>query len=504
MKRNVVFILMMSFYQIVLAQEWAIQIEANGSWINYCDLISVDNGESILGIGNTQSMDGFVAKVNKLGEIIHPTGMGLQYHTAVQLDNGNYMVFGICDDSLCDENFQKYIRVDVFDDHLESLHSKMYNVDDEIFDYFYCPYYGQVMQAIVTKSGSVVLASRPAYYMEKGHYTSVIRFYEFDESGEIIRMVDNPPNEYYTSSIKEITYAPHSDNFMVFVDGGWFGNAGGVSGIFVVDTSLHVVAKQSLFHLGGQENVDDNACEGHWFDDNHFIIDVEKHLSSSFTFHTLYNVDSALNVYASLRLPPYDSCAWAPKGTSTAYIDDSTIFAFSYCSAEMWSLDMIQTNVFLVDKHLNLLGRKTIREENKLCFCGSPASFNDGGCAILVISRNSQYYQGEPFIYTNLLKFRREDIEITWDVVNETEAKSTSVAYPNPTANSINIPIDETLSNEARIQIFDAKGMKCLDSKVGNTGNLLTLNIHNLEAGLYVYKVVSKNRELTKGKFIKK
>ena len=506
LKQIIVFIITLCICKTMFAQEWAIHMETNNSWINFCDLISVDNGESVLGIGNAQGVDGYVAKVNKNGEyidqVIHPSGMILQYHSSVQLNNGNYMVFGICDDSLCDYNFQKYLRIEVFNDQLETIHSKIYNVDDEVFDYFYCPHHGQVLKAIVTKSGTVVLASRPAYFKENGYYTS-IRFYEFDESGEIIRIVDNPPNECYLSSIKEITYAPHSDNFMIFIDGGWFGNASGVSGIFVVDTSLHVVARQSLFHLGGQENVEDNACEGNWFDDNHLILDVEKYVGSSFTYHTLYNVDSALNIYANLRLPPYDSCTWVPYGTSTAYINDSTIFAFSYCSSEMWSFDMTQVNVILVDKHLNLLGRKTIREEDKLYYCGSPASFNDGGCAILVTSKNGQYYQGEPFIYANLLKFRREDIEITWDVVNETEAKPMGVAYPNPTTSSINIPINETLSNNARIQIFDAKGMKCLDSEIGNSGNLITLDIHNLDAGLYVYKVVSENREVARGKFVK-
>ena len=101
------------------------------------------------------------------------------------------------------------------------------------------------------------------------------------------------------------------------------------------------------------------------------------------------------------------------------------------------------------------------------------------------------------------MKFRREDIEITWDVVNETESKPTCHAYPNPTTSSINIPINETLSNDARIQIFDAKGMKCLDSEVGNTGDLITLDTHNLDAGLYVYKIVSGKREVTSGKFVK-
>ena len=210
-----------------------------------------------------------------------------------------------------------------------------------------------------------------------------------------------------------------------------------------------------------------------------------------------------MNVTATLPLPPYDSCTWVPLGTNTAYANDSTIFAVSYCSETMFSEVVYQTNIMLVDKHLNLLGRKVLKEQDVLKLVSPPAAFNDGGCLVMVYSYNGSQYPGEPFATYELMKFRREDIEITWDVVNETEAKPMGIAYPNPTASSINIPFNETISYNARIQIFDAKGMKCLDGEVGNTGNLITLDIHNLDAGLYVYKVVSGKREMASGKFIK-
>ena len=101
------------------------------------------------------------------------------------------------------------------------------------------------------------------------------------------------------------------------------------------------------------------------------------------------------------------------------------------------------------------------------------------------------------------MKFRREDIEITWDVVNEKYSKSCSSVYPNPSQGIINIAVEDTFDEDARIQIYDARGVKCLDGMIGKTGNLITLNIHNLNAGLYVYKVVFGNCELTSGKFIK-
>ena len=101
------------------------------------------------------------------------------------------------------------------------------------------------------------------------------------------------------------------------------------------------------------------------------------------------------------------------------------------------------------------------------------------------------------------MKFRREDIEITWDVVDEKPSKPSGSVYPNPSKGIINIAVEDTFEKEARIQIYDTKGVKCLDSMVGATGSLITLNIHNLDAGMYVYKVVSGNSELASGKFIK-
>ena len=127
-----------------------------------------------------------------------------------------------------------------------------------------------------------------------------------------------------------------------------------------------------------------------------------------------------------LPLPPYDSCTWVPWGTNTAYANDSTIFAVSYCSETMSSRVAYQTNIILVDKHLNLLGRKVIKEDNVLKQVSSPAAFNDGGCLVMVYSYNGSQYSGEPFARYELMKFRREDIEITWDVVEEKPSKSNS------------------------------------------------------------------------------
>ncbi|MBR4560617.1 MAG: T9SS type A sorting domain-containing protein [Bacteroidales bacterium] len=508
MKKLAILFLLMIPFRCIIAQEWNLHLEeiSRGS---IQDLVSVDDGEFALGIG-TINYDGYVVKIAKDGEYIyrriHLPGMKLVYYSAIELNSGNYMAFGICDDSL-NSDLQRYLKVDVFNDQLEDISSRIYCVDDDIFDGFVNPI-GSIMKSIFTRRGTSLLA---VSLIENSRYGQAsIRFYEFDNEGDIINIVDNPPDIAYGSNVEEICYEPYSDNLMVAVGGGNFPPNSGIPGIYVVDEELNIIAKQDFIHIQGGvspniDNISEITCEGKWLDNQYLLFDTEKYLHQreSFTYHTLYMLDSALNIHAELNLPPYDSCTSAPSGTNTAYINDSTIFAFTYCNNQMWSFNAFQTNVILVDNHLNLLGRKVIREDDVLYNPGPPLAFSDGGCLVPIYSQNGTYYQGNPFFKAELLKFRREDIEITWDVVNETETKPMGIAYPNPTTNTINIPIDETLSNEARIQIFDAKGTKCLDSEVGSTGNLITLDVHNLDAGLYVYKIVSGKRELASGKFVK-
>ena len=493
----------------LMGQEWSVRLdEESEGWL--LDLIQIDEGENVVGIGRHNTAvsnyyDGLVIKANKDGnivsQVIHLPGKTLEYYSAVQLPNGNLMAIGICDDSLCDYHYQKYIRLDVFDEQLDTVLSRTYCVDDDVFDNFSYPHEGQVMKSIVSPSGTVILATRLSYLNETWNfYASALRIYELDETGLILKMNDTP--RLQIGSINEITYIPNTENLMILLDGGVFGYNSGVVGWYIVDPELNVIDRQMMTYLNDAE-LDDVACDGHWIDEQYIIIDGEQYEGSHFTYHTLFKIDTSMNVTATLQLPPYDSCTWVPMGTNTAYANDSTIFVVSYCRETMFSDIVCQTNILLVDKDLNLLGRKVLKKDNVLKFVRPPAAFNDEACLVMVYSRNGNQYTGEPFACYELMKFRREDIEITWDVVNETEAKLMGIAYPNPTTSTINIPIDETLSNEARIQIFDAKGMKCLDSEVGNTGNLITLDVHNLDAGLYVYKIVSGKRELASGKFVK-
>ena len=489
------------------AQEWAVSVDQTEM---AKEMIAVDDGEHILYVGSAPDRDGFLLKVDKEGNYItrqvHLPGMALRYYSAIELDNGNYMAFGICDDSLADPHYQRYMQVDVFDNQLESVASRTYDMKDDVTDLFSFPEDRSPMKSIITKKGTVLLAAAPGkeYSNNYGYYyQSVLRFFEFNEEGNLLRIVDNPTSTVRLSDIKTITYAPNSDNLMVYVGDGIFGNASGFPGMMVADTAYNIVAKQPLWNLDGLE-CSDISCDGHWIDGQYMILDVEQYKGQSFTFHTLYKIDSARNVYGQHYLEPIDSCSLVPRERNTAYVNDSTIFAFSEFSEFLYNVvDYQQLNIALFDKHLNLLGRKVIKTDNTRYFPCVPAVFNDGGCLVLVRIMTGEHYQGVPYTDYELMKFRREDIEITWDVVQENETETHPSPYPNPTNGILNIPINNTEHNELRLQIFDMKGVKCFDCATTRQGDLITVDTQNLDAGMYVYRVLSGGKEVGNGRFVR-
>ena len=121
----------------------------------------------------------------------------------------------------------------------------------------------------------------------------------------------------------------------------------------------------------------------------------------------------------------------------------------------------------------------------------------------MVRIRTEENYQGEPFTDYELMKFRREDIEITWDVVQENKTETHLAPYPNPTKSILNIPINHAEHNELRLQIFDMKGVKCFDCAITKQGDLITVDTQNLDAGMYVYRISSGSKEIAGGKFVK-
>ena len=73
--------------------------------------------------------------------------------------------------------------------------------------------------------------------------------------------------------------------------------------------------------------------------------------------------------------------------------------------------------------------------------------------------------------------------------------------YPNPAKNNINFSFNENLKlNFIALIIYDISGKMVYQSDI-NTSNL-TVDLMNLESGMYAYEIVSSEQKMTNGKFI--
>jgi hypothetical protein len=103
------------------------------------------------------------------------------------------------------------------------------------------------------------------------------------------------------------------------------------------------------------------------------------------------------------------------------------------------------------------------------------------------------------------MKLTREEMNPIPTAIKELPlAEMQGKAYPNPARDELNIDISGLASLEGcRISITDGLGRPCLDRFIRGEGNVLTLGVSGLKAGVYFYRVYNAEKELLNGKWIK-
>ena len=109
------------------------------------------------------------------------------------------------------------------------------------------------------------------------------------------------------------------------------------------------------------------------------------------------------------------------------------------------------------------------------------------------------------YTYGKPIKMRREDFNpIPCSVKKVPQEAIKASAYPNPAKDELNIDISDVHNLEGcRISITDALGRPCVDRFIRGEGNVLTVGVSGLKAGVYTYRVYNAEQELAGGKFVK-
>ena len=505
------------------SQSWVLTVDESANDKTFNDCISVDEGKSMLGIGYSWNNNpirerkykkGLLYKVDSDGNYLcqerQIEGMDLAYYCGAQLTNGNYMVFGACDDSLYfnEDNYERYLCMDLYDGNLNLIDEKLYRVDtDSCMGFHDVGMYSGRLSCVANGKGHVVLLAHLAYLKEQQYGTDIynhFRVYDFDESGDTIRTAMQPMiNGVWnnSSSTKRILFLPSSNSYR------FFSRKASRCYSWDMDSLLNIkIGKRIGRILPNSEAESIVNVDSHLYENDQVMLSFQRHFGTGdevLYYFSMYRVDSLVNVYATIDLPPLDSASYSPDITNMAYSNDSTIFFVSDSGADWLSLDYEQCNIALVDKDLNLLGRKVFKKDEYVSYPLPPVPIGDNGFFFVMRQYTGCNFPGQSSSVLTIRPIYRDDFEITLSVQNN-ESNSSSDAYPNPTTEKLNIPVRNTTTiNEARIQIFDLKGVKYVDRSINKNGNLITIDTQNLEAGIYVYQVVMNDTILTKGKFIK-
>ena len=96
------------------------------------------------------------------------------------------------------------------------------------------------------------------------------------------------------------------------------------------------------------------------------------------------------------------------------------------------------------------------------------------------------------------------NVNATSEPLNVLENSNSSIGsiYPNPVKDFLNIPV-EVMSDQTEIFIYDVTGKKVKSEKMSKGKYTYTLNLNQLNNGLYIVSIVNENGLVVNKKFFK-
>ena len=475
------------------AQQWEYNYSNGESYIAYVNGILDAEGNGIM-VGGCRPVypdcHPIVMRVESDGthsEREYEGFDGLILTDVVQLPNGNYFAAGVAS--------EEAVVVMVLDASLDIVTDKRYEKTEAALSL----HGGRLL---LDEDGTVVMTGGARYPAIFGSYFTRPYLYRFDEKADTLRcryvMAEMPNPEYYLHQFEchQILKNPQNDGLIIMGVG-----RNGLPSLICYDYDFNYIdniwMENDHMLLSSQYS---SCC---WLSDDDLLV-----------FGTLRPYDAQsrtiglLDVKLSGGVPRLDTIRIEPalpfrtasgKYNSATFVNDTTIYG-SYRSSESLGGPYFPS-VCLFDKDMEVLGNKVFLDE---VYTNQPSHFilpqNDGGCIIVTFfTLSNQKSQGK------LIKMNREDFNpIPCSVEEVSQETIKALAYPNPAKDELNIDISGLPEhNEHRIQIIDALGHICMDRIIRGEGNVLSLGVSGLKAGVYVYRVYDADGVLIEGKFVK-
>lgn len=498
MRKAVLLLLLAAWTFPVMAQQWEAILS---------DTVSISSG--FINEDNTMELVGYSGNYGAYFRVFGdghyetttfpaPEGKKLVLQTLTPLDNGGYFVSGRI--QYPNDSYLGDQKIMILDRNLNVTSDQTIEVIEGFIGFNWNS------AAVIDDDGTIVLlvSARRESPSIPGSYEFRGVLFRFSQSGECLNcryLVADPPDPIcYIQSIKypELLNDPFDNQIIAVCEG-----RGGVQSLLYFDYDFNLandyfIDDISLPELTSGKYVTEPHV-GYWYNANEMLLaatqkDPEHYVNHPHLLVGKMNREGEIIEKAEINKP--DTLFYAFGGT--AYANDSTVYVATRCHTESW-LDPLYPCMYLVSTGLEVLGKVELWDELDY-FPQAIFPTNDGGC-VYCIKGDSWYV--EPTV--KIIRFSREDFNpIPCSVEEVPQEAIKAMAYPNPAKDALNIDISDVHNLEGcRISITDALGRPCVDRFVRGEGNVLTVGVSGLKAGVYTYRVYNAEQELAGGKFVK-
>lgn len=404
------------------------------------------------------------------------------------LDNGNYLITGCVGENVTMDECDMFWIV-FLDNSLNVLNTKSFAIPTDYLNL------SSDRVSLIDNNGDIAMVGLVGRLDGQRMVTDYYAI-KLNQQGDTLltRVYESWPE----SRANSISKLPNSDSLMLIGRGALLSGSESVN---IMDKDMNIT------RISGIEN--DNSewtcySPGLWLNETEFLASINrifhKDMSSEYQF-AVYKINTSGEYLDELILDRRDTLEYVSRKKGMAFSADSMIFVSGFQSYnQLWTDIPSKPIVYMVDKHLNLLGRKELGGDAYYDTWGTIAT-SDGGCMIYGTRYiNTGAYERDIHIW----KLLREDFEIMTQLTDQPAVALNSRVWPNPANDLLHISLEglET-GSDFRLRIYNIAGQKYFDKAFKATAAAVQCHIEVLPAGTYVYELQTFAGQVGSGKFIK-
>ena len=438
----------------------------------------------------THHFNPFILKIYPDGEMqsvewIAEDSVGM-FPCILELNDQNIALVGQCGLNSENENNKRWLRI--IDPGLNIISDNFYSQDSSYISVYQ-------NNSIIDHDGNITVIGTIEFARETPGFTTTDLFMaKYSPNGDsldfrIYNFPDHPEESY------EITTIPESSDYQAITNAFFIGMPS--PQIVRINNELDIISNKWI------EGVYQSPLSvDHWLNENNFLMSCQHYESEEEEDKiAVIQIDTSTYVSKILELDKPDTSDYPAWFNSMEFVNDSTIYIGGFVNYfALWPMEPSYLELYLIDISLNVLGYRQFGGDINYRLDGIVKT-DDGGCLLYsnTYSENNNYHEHDIRIF----KIPRDSVEIITQIHDLPGYPQKEIsAYPNPASDIIHIPLDGHYQ-DANVQLYKVEGKKVYDAQTTGSGNLISIKVNHLPAGIYFYKLTSSGQIFRAGKFVK-